>query len=89
MLKSLGRLGRLDGNEMVRRYARKVPVDDDPLKRGHGDYWAGYHWDGIVHADDYLSVTEISGIPVVVFVSTVPGTEKVKIQVRHAQRARD
>ena len=46
------------------------------------------HWEGKVRADDFLSVTEIEGIPVVVFVATAPGTEKVWITVRHAKRVR-
>jgi len=43
-------------------------------------------WDGTVRAADFLSVSEIEGVPVVVFVSVVPGTEKVYIVVRHARR---
>ena len=30
-----------------------------------------YHWDESVNSNDFLSVTEISDVPVVVFVSTV------------------
>ena len=44
------------------------------------------HWEGKVSASDYLSVTEIEGVSVVVFVATAPGTEKVRITVRHAKK---
>ena len=47
-----------------------------------------WHWEGKVRSTDFLSVSEIVGTPVVVFVSTVRDQEKVLIQVRHTRRVR-
>lgn len=42
------------------------------------------HWEERVRASDYLSVSEIDGCPVVVFVSVI--SNGYRIQVRHAKR---